>query len=55
MKVKEGVKCGISYQADLIRIGYRAYTNMGNTQEIIYRGMWSKINKTIKVLLANRV
>ena len=25
MEVKEGLKCGVKYQADIIRIGYRAY------------------------------
>lgn len=55
MKVEEEVKCGIKYQADIIRIGYRAYKNIGDGGQEIYRGMWSKINSAIKTLLAHRL
>lgn len=48
------IKCGINYQADLIRIGYRAYTTLGEN-EVLYRGMWSKISKTIMALNEMRI
>lgn len=55
MKVKEGLKCGVKYQADIIRIGYRAYEFSKEENELVHRGMWNKISRAIKALIVNRV
>lgn len=55
MKVKEGLKCGVKYQADIIRIGYRAYSFSKEENQLVHRGMLSKISRAIKALTVHRL
>ena len=55
MKVKEGLKCGVKYQADIIRIGYRASEYSNDEGKFVHRGMWNKISRAIKALMVHRV